>query len=184
MLKHKYISGLGLALLISLLVTGAALALLGDLNVDGVVDADDMDIIAGAYGSDNWGSGGPSPHWDWYADLNHDDFVDLEDLALAARNYGDDFNVHWRRRVSNGREGDPDRDSVNEQEMVIDSQGRRHIIWCDTTTNFQGGYLYYTQLDAAGNPLVRVKLNDKATESGGVLSKDEVTERYPTAWLR
>jgi len=154
MLKHKYRSALGLALLVSLLITGAALALLGDLNVDGVVDHDDMGIIAGAYGSDNWGSGGPSPHWDWRADLNHDDFVDLEDLALAGRNYGDDFNIHWRRRISNGRQGDPDRDSVNEQEMVIDRQGRRHIIWCDTTTNFQGGYLYYTQLDAAGNPLV------------------------------
>jgi hypothetical protein len=133
-----------------LLFTGTVLALLGDLNVDGVVDADDLDVIAAAYGSGN----GTSPHWDWRADLNHDDTVDLEDLALAARNYGDDFNFNWRRRVSNGREGDPERDDPDAQEMVVDGRGRRHIIWCDTTTHFQGGYLYYTQLDAAGNPLV------------------------------
>jgi len=137
----------------SLLLTGTALALLGDLDVSSVVDADDMGIIASAYGSTNWGAE-PSPRWDWRADLNHDDNVDLEDLVLAGRNYGDDFNFHWRRRISNGREGDPERDDPDAQQMVIDSQSRRHIIWCDTTTNFQGGYLYYTQLDAAGNPLV------------------------------
>ncbi|MFO7742112.1 MAG: carboxypeptidase regulatory-like domain-containing protein [Anaerolineae bacterium] len=142
-----------LCVAIGLFFTGTAVALLGDLNIDGVVDPDDMEIIAAAYGSNNRVSG-PSPHWDWRADLDHDDAVNLEDLALAARNYGDDFNVHWRRRISNGREGDPERDDPDAQRMVIDSQGRRHIIWCDTTTSFQGGYLYYTQLDAAGNPLV------------------------------
>lgn len=136
-----------------LLFTGTAVALVGDLDVDGVVDADDMDIMAAAYGSSNWRSE-PSPHWDWRADLNHDDNVDLEDLALAGRNYGDDFNFHWRRRISNVPERDPERNEPQEQRMVVDRWGHRHIIWCDTITHFDGGYLYYTQVDAAGNPLV------------------------------
>lgn len=47
------------SLLLAGMLAGTALALLGDLNIDGPVDAADMDIISAAYGShegsSNWG---------------------------------------------------------------------------------------------------------------------------------
>ncbi|MGC9346988.1 MAG: hypothetical protein ACP5JG_02515, partial [Anaerolineae bacterium] len=148
MITFKRSLAFGLAVILGALVTGTALALLGDLDVDGRVDADDMVIMSAAYGGKNTVS--PSPNWDRRADLNHDGYVDLEDLALAGRNYGDDFNFHWRRRISNGRDGELDANNVWHQEMVVDSRGHRHIIWYDD----RGEDLYYSQVDAVGNPLV------------------------------
>jgi len=127
-------------------LAGIALALVGDLNIDGVVDDADMTIVASAYGSR---ASPPSPNWDWRADINSDGNVNLADLTIAGRNYGDTFNFHWPRRISNGRTADPASTNVGWVDAVADSRGHVHVVWQESA-----GPLYYTQLDAAGNTVV------------------------------
>jgi len=142
-----------LAVLLPVLgLAGITLALVGDLNIDGVVDDADMSIVANAYGSR---ASPPSPNWDWRADINRDGEVDLADLTIAGRNYGDTFNFHWPRRISNGRTADPASTNVGWIDAVADSRGHVHVVWQESA-----GPLYYTQLDAAGNTVVEDVLLD------------------------
>jgi hypothetical protein len=145
-------------LAVLLLVLGLAsitLALVGDLNIDGVVDDADMSIVANAYGSR---ASPPSPNWDWRADINRDGEVDLADLTIAGRNYGDTFNFHWPRRISNGRTADPASTNVGWIDAVADSRGHVHVVWQESA-----GPLYYTQLDAAGNTVIEdIRLADNS----------------------
>jgi len=143
MLCVALFAGLGLA--------GTALALVGDLNIDGLVDAADMAIVSAAYGSHEWSP--PSPNWDWRADVNQDGYVDLEDLTIGGRNYGETFNFHWPRRISNGRDLNPDLTNVSDLNAAVDSRGHVHIVWVEHIGTGKDR-LYYTQLDAAGNTLV------------------------------
>jgi len=139
------------SLLLAGMLAGTALALLGDLNIDGPVDAADMDIISAAYGSHEWSPA--SPNWDWRADITQDGYVDLEDLTIGGRNYGETFNFHWPRRISNGRDLNLDRTNVSDQDAAADSRGHVHIVWVEHVGT-EKDRLYYTQLDAAGNTLV------------------------------
>jgi len=142
-----------LAVLLPVLgLAGMALALVGDLNIDGVVDDADMSIVANAYGSR---ASPPSPNWDWRADINGNGTVNLADLTIAGRNYGDTFNFHWPRRISNGRTADPASTNVYWIDAVADSRGHVHVVWQESA-----GPLYYTQLDAAGNTVVEDVLVD------------------------
>lgn len=148
-----------LMLLTALGLTTVALALVGDLNIDGVVDDADMAIVASAYGSKAIST--PSPNWDWRADINGDRQVNLSDLTLAGRNYGDTFNFHWSRRISNGRNQNPRLTNVYWKDAVADSRGHIHVIWLEE--NSSSDPLHYTQLDAAGNPVVEdVRLDTSA----------------------
>jgi len=133
-------------------LAGITLALVGDLNIDGVVDDADMAIVASAYGSR---ASPPSPNWDWRADINGDGSVNLADLTIAGRNYGDTFNFHWPRRISNGRTADPASTNVGWVDAVADGRGHVHVVWQESA-----GPLYYTQLDAAGNTVVEDLLLD------------------------
>ncbi len=141
------------ALLLGAGLVGAALALVGDLNIDGVVDDADMAIVSAAYGSRAIATP-PSPNWDWRADINSDGYVDLSDLTIAGRNYGDTFNFHWPRRISNGRNQNPRLTNVIWKDAVADSRGHIHVIWLEEEGVSAETPLYYTQLDAAGNTVV------------------------------
>ena len=57
--------------------------LLGDINEDGVIDVEDLVIVAVA-----WGSYPGHERWNPRTDLNRDYFVDVEDLAIVGRNIG------------------------------------------------------------------------------------------------
>lgn len=149
-----------LMLLTALGLTTVALALVGDLNIDGEVDDADMAIVTSAYGSKAFST--PSPNWDWRADINGDRQVNLSDLTIAGRNYGDTFNFHWSRRISNGRNQNPRLTNVVWKDAVADSRGHIHVIWLEDTGSADN-WFYYTQLDAAGNPVVEdVRLDTHA----------------------
>lgn len=136
-------------LVLTLGLSSTALALVGDVNVDGVVDNRDLQRISAAYGST--ASNTPSPNWDAGADINADQRVNLADLTLAGRDYGDTFNFQRLRRVSNGRTTST-LTNVIRKDAVADRRGHIHVIWSEYTTS--NTPLYYTQLDASGNPLV------------------------------
>lgn len=131
-------------------LSGSALALVGDVTLDGAVNEADMYRISAAYGSKALST--PSPNWDAGADINADKQVNLADLTLAGRDYGDTFNFQRWRRVSNGRTTST-LTNVTGKDAVADSRGHVHVIWSEYTTSAYTP-LYYTQLDAAGNPLV------------------------------
>jgi len=145
----------GILFVLSILISSAQLtdvqALLGDLDISGIVDDDDLAIIDAAYGTSGLATPQP-PAWDIRADIDMDDYVDIEDLALAGRSYADNFNFHAHRRVSNGYNNNPDLTNPYWCDAAIDSQGRVHIIWEEYRTGQD--YLFYTQLDMAGNALI------------------------------
>ena len=149
-MNRKSLLVLASILLIALAIPGLALALIGDFNIDGSVDDTDMAVLTAAYGSHSWTP--VSPNWDWRADINNSGKVDLTDLAIAGYNYGDTYNFHWPRRISNGRDGDPDLTRVTDIDTAVDQFGHVHIVWHESGTS--SDWLYYTQLDAAGNSLI------------------------------
>jgi hypothetical protein len=149
-MNRKSFFALVFASLIALCLPGLAFALIGDFDISGVVDDPDMQVISDAYGSHSWNP--ISPNWDWRADFDNNDKVDLTDLVIAGRNYGDTFNFHWPRRVSNGRNGNPDLTRSVDIDTDVDSRGNVHIIWQEYSTSVD--WIYYTQLDSAGNTVV------------------------------
>ncbi len=68
-------------------------ALVGDINADGIVDIEDIYSIALAYGS--YGPnveypGSPAhPKYDPNLDINNDEIIDIEDIYIAALHYGE-----------------------------------------------------------------------------------------------
>jgi hypothetical protein len=163
-MKTKSLFIIVLTLLISLGSTGLALALIGDLDISGSVDDADMQVISAAFGSHSWEP--VSANWDWRADLDKSGKVDLTDLVIAGRNYGDTFNFHWPRRVSNGRTADPKSTRVVDIDTDVDSRGNVHVIFHEYSTT--ADWMYYTQLDSAGNTLVEDLLLDKVARDGRV----------------
>jgi len=57
--------------------------LVGDLNIDGVVDMKDITTILRAYGSTPG-----QPKWNPNCDVNGDGIVDMKDITIVLRNYG------------------------------------------------------------------------------------------------
>lgn len=55
----------------------------GDLNIDGMVNIEDIFIVASAYGSTP-----DSERWSYKADVNHDEIIDIKDLYIVAREFG------------------------------------------------------------------------------------------------
>ncbi len=146
---------LGIAILTALLLSSEQVlqvrALVGDLDFSGVVDEADLAIIDAAY-PDQGNTTPDSPNWDPRADLNHDEYINLKDLALAGRSFGETFNFYPYRRVSNGYNANPDLTNPYWCDAVADAFGRVHVIWEENRTSQD--YLFYTQLDAAGNALI------------------------------
>lgn len=149
---HAVFRFLAILLFICLFISAAQVkdvrALLGDVDISGLVDLADMAIIDAAYAANT-----ASPNWDVRADINLDDLVSLKDLALAGRSFASTFNFLTHRRISNGRDNNPALTNPYWCDAVADQFGRIHVIWEDGTGS-SNAYLYYTQLDAAGNALI------------------------------
>jgi len=70
----------------ALLITPAdreAFHKMGDVNRDGIIDAQDLSLLSAAYGSKPG-----DPNWNPDCDLNGDGKVDGKDNAIASKNYG------------------------------------------------------------------------------------------------
>jgi hypothetical protein len=59
---------------------------MGDVNLDGVIDDADMELLNGAFGSVSGDA-----KWIPNCDLNRDGKIDMLDIAAAAKNYGKDI---------------------------------------------------------------------------------------------
>ncbi len=158
-MNKSRLAALVLTLIFALGLPGLALALIADFDISGLVDDADMQVVSDAYGSHSWEP--VSPNWDWRADLDKNSRVDLGDLAIAGRNYGDTFNFHWPRRISNGRENNPAWTAAISMDADVDSRGHVHIVWSDYSIPSEE-WVYYTQLDPAGNSVIEDVLIDKS----------------------
>ncbi len=113
--KRALIITLGVifTLLAAAVLFSPVLALLGDINLDDLVDSADLDAIAakfGLYQSD--------PGFDEFLNLNLDYYIDVKDLAIAGRSYGSTRNFHYPRRIANSTK------SVIYQSSCIDASDR------------------------------------------------------------
>jgi hypothetical protein len=115
-----------------------AQAFLGDLNLDNLVNATDLDLVRQAFGSNDWSG---APNWDPFADLNMNDKVDVADLAIAGRSYGASHIFHYPRQVSNTG-------AAWEQDSCIDGLDHLNIIWSSSSK------VYFSRLDRFGNTLI------------------------------
>ncbi|MBN2149128.1 MAG: hypothetical protein JW726_17210 [Anaerolineales bacterium] len=143
-MKHKTTFAVLLSISIAFALPTLGMALIGDLDISGVVDDPDMEVVSAAYGSHSWNP--ISPNWNALADINQSDKVDLVDLTIFGYNYGDGFNFHGPRRVSTST-------NVFFLDAAADNMGNIHIVYGKVTSS-PDDPLYYTKVDSAGNPLI------------------------------
>lgn len=124
-------------------------ALLGDINLDDLVNADDLSPIA-----QNLGSYQTDPGFNRFLDLNIDNSIDVEDLAIAGRSYGSTRNFHYPRQISNSGH------TALYLSSCIDGSDRIHIAWSESNN------VYYTRLDRFGNTLIDDLLLEHGTFAG------------------
>lgn len=139
--KRNIAFGVGAALLMALLLTTLpALALLGDLDLNDIVDEANLVFLKAAFGSEDGDA-----NWDPRADLNLDDEVDVHDLAIMGRSYHSTFNFYTPRPLANLP------GSLTVDDITLDSEDRAHIVWLNSGA---GRGVYYTRLDRYGNTMV------------------------------
>jgi hypothetical protein len=151
--SRKTTLGVILSLLLLLILSIPVYALIGDINLDDLVNASDLAAIVqslGTYQND--------PTYNRFRDLNQDNNVDVADLAIAGRSYGSTRNFHYPRQISNSSH------NVIYMSSCIDASDRIHIAWSESDN------VYYTRLDRFGNTLI----DDLLLEHGGFAGNDAV----------
>lgn len=131
----------------------SALAYIGDINLDDIVNGSDLALIEQSLGTYQNDAG-----YSRFADLNQDNFVDVMDLAIAGRSYGSDRTFHYPRQISNSG------GTILYLSSCIDGSDRIHAIWSETNN------VYYTRLDRFGNTLI----DDVLLEHGGFVGNSAV----------
>jgi hypothetical protein len=126
---------IGVVLLFASMTVGA-LAYIGDINLDDIINSSDLNIIKQTLGTDSLDTG-----FNPFADLNLDNKINAADLAIAGRSYGSAHALHFPRQVSNTG-------TAYEQAACIDGLDRINIIWSSSSK------VYYSRLDRYGNTLV------------------------------
>lgn len=122
-------------LLVAALAVGA-LAYIGDIDLDNLIDGSDLAIIKQNMGTDQYDTG-----FNPFADLNLDNKINAVDLAIAGRSYDSDRAIHFPRQVSNSG-------YAYEQAACLDGLDRINIIWSSSSK------VYFSRLDRYGNTLV------------------------------
>ena len=141
--------GVFFSLLVIALLSSPGLALLGDIDLNDLVDTSDLSAISqdlGAYQTD--------PGFNRFLDLNIDNSVDVEDMAIAGRSFGSTRNFHYPRQISNTGS------SVILLSSCIDASDRIHIAWSESSN------VYYTRLDRFGNTLIDDLLLEHGSNTG------------------
>ncbi len=143
---------IGVIILLAAL-TISALAYIGDINLDDIVNSNDLNTIKqslGTYQND--------ATYSRFSDLNLDNYIDVMDLAIAGRSYGSTRNFHYPRQISNSG------GNVIYLSSCIDASDRIHIAWSEDDN------VYYTRLDRFGNTLI----DDLLLEHGGFAGNNAV----------
>ncbi len=151
--KLKSIVTIALSLFMLSGMTFTALAYLGDINLDGMVNSLDLKSIGQSLGA----AGDTDPRWNPETDLNLDNSIDVADLAIAGRSYGSDRTFHLPRLLSNTPI------AIVEISACLDGSDQLHITWVD-----QQDKAYYTRLDRFGNTLI----DDVQLDSGGFIGNN------------
>jgi hypothetical protein len=131
-------------------ITVGALAYIGDIDLDDLVNRSDLNIIKQAFGSTQSDAG-----FNHFADLNLDGKIDAADLAIAGRSYGSDRALHFPRQISNTG-------AAYEQAACIDGLDHINIIWSSTSK------VYFSRIDRYGNTLVDDVWLDNASSARNV----------------
>ncbi|MCX8063279.1 MAG: hypothetical protein N3D16_11920 [Anaerolineales bacterium] len=89
-------AAISLCLAIALLLGSPANALLGDIDLNNLVNQADLNAIAQRLGLKD-----TDANYRKAIDLNLDDKIDVFDLAIAGRSYGAPRLFHYTRQISN-----------------------------------------------------------------------------------
>ncbi len=135
------------------IITANSWGAMGDVNIDGVVDSVDLDLIAAAIGTDNY-----DDDWNAELDLNMNNKVNAADLAIAGRSCGATHSFHFTRPLSNREK------YVSKVNVAIDAIDRLHVVWAEGSGSSRG--VYYTRLDRFGNTLIDDLLLDSSAGAG------------------
>lgn len=125
------------ALVIALLLRSPAIALLGDVDLNNLVNQADLNAIAQRLGLKY-----TDATYQKALDLNLDDKIDVFDLAIAGRSYRAARIFHYTRQISNCK------NCAYEQDSCLDGLGRINIVWSGSSE------VYYSRLDRFGNTLI------------------------------
>ncbi len=134
-------------------ITVAALAYIGDIDLNDIVNSSDLGIIKQSLGTYQNDAG-----YSRFSDLNLDNYIDVMDLAIAGRSYGSTRNFHYPRQISNSG------GNAIYLSSCIDGSDRIHIAWSEDNN------VYYTRLDRFGNTLI----DDVLLEHGGFAGNSAV----------
>jgi hypothetical protein len=128
-----------LVLALALLLRSPAFALLGDVDLNNLINQADLSAIAQRLGASQ-----SSPNYNRLFDLSLDDKINVVDLAIAGRSVGSPRSFHFLRQISN-------QTSIILQDACLDGLGRINIAWISGTTLQR---LSFTRLDRFGNTLI------------------------------
>jgi hypothetical protein len=137
-ISRNVVYGVVLSLALIFILTASVLAMIGDINLDDLVNIGDLNLVKQSLGTNDWSG---DPNWNPFADLDMNNKVDVADLAIAGRSYGSTRNFHYPRQVSNTG-------TAYNQDTCIDGLDRLNIIWSSSTK------VYFSRLDRFGNTLI------------------------------
>ena len=128
-----------LVLALALLLRSPAFALLGDVDLNNLINQADLSAIAQRLGASQ-----SSPNYNRLFDLSLDDKINVVDLAIAGRSVGSPRSFHFLRQISNQYYADL-------QDACLDGFGRLNVAWFSKAVY---SYLYFSRLDRFGNTLI------------------------------
>lgn len=127
-----------LVLALAFVLRSPAFALLGDVDLNNLINQADLSAIAQRLGINQ-----SSPNYNRLFDLSLDDNINVVDLAIAGRSVGSPRSFHFLRQISSK--------SIYLQDTCLDGLGRLNAAWISAENPQR---LYFSRLDRFGNTLI------------------------------